>query len=219
MSEFSKTELNRVNRKPARGQYDRGVIYPILDEALICFVGFNDRGQPVVIPTLHARVGDTVYLHGAPASRMLKILAAGAAVCVTVALVDGIVFARSVFEHSVNYRSAVVFGHGREVETDEEKLCALEAITEQVARGRWMDARRPTQKELDGTGVVAVEIESASAKIRSGPPADPDEDLALPVWAGILPLSLQAGLPLSDVKLPEGIQVPDYIVGYRRKTQ
>ena len=216
MSEFPKTTLNQVNRKPARGQYDRDVIYPILDEALICFVGFNDGEQPVVIPTLHARVGDTLYVHGAPASRMLKMIVSGAPVCVTAALVDGIVFARSVFEHSINYRSAIVFGHGRAVDSDEEKLCALEAITEQVARGRWKDARRPTQKELDSTGVAAIEIESASAKTRSGPPADPEEDLALPVWAGILPLSIQAGLPLSDSKLLDGIRAPEYIAGYRR---
>jgi nitroimidazol reductase NimA-like FMN-containing flavoprotein (pyridoxamine 5'-phosphate oxidase superfamily) len=217
MSEFPKTDLNRINRKPARGQYDRDTIYPILAEALICYVGFVDDGQPVVIPTLHARVGDTLYLHGAPASRMLKILESGEPVCVTTALVDGIVFARSVFSHSINYRSVVLFGRGRPVETDEEKLCALEAITEQVSRGRWADARRPTQKELDATRVVAVEIESASAKVRSGPPADEAEDYELPVWAGVLPLSLQAGLPIPDDRLQDGVQTPDYVADYRRE--
>jgi uncharacterized protein len=218
MQEFEKTPRNRINRIPDRGHYDADTVYQILDEALICYVGFIDDGQPIVIPTNHARLGDTLYLHGAKASRMLKLLQEGNPVCVSTALVDGIVFARSVFSHSINYRSVVLFGRGRLVDNDTEKLRALKAITEHIAPGRWAEARLPNQKELDSTTVMAVEIESASAKVRSGPPKDAEEDCGLPVWAGVLPLSLEPGDPQPEARLETGLEIPWYVSSYHRKS-
>lgn len=214
---FAKTAQNKVRRMPERGHYDRETIYPIIDEALICHVGFVADDQPFVIPTIHARHEDTIYLHGAKASRLLKQVQAGNPICITITLLDGIVFARSVFHSSMNYRSVVLFGKGQVLETDDEKLAALEVLTEHIARGRWMDARQPSQKELDSTTVVAVPIESASAKIRTGPPGDEDEDYALPVWAGVLPLPSQPLAPLDDPQLRAGITAPDYITRYSRR--
>ncbi|MEZ4671052.1 MAG: pyridoxamine 5'-phosphate oxidase family protein [Anaerolineae bacterium] len=213
---FAKTQLNKIRRMPERGHYDRETIYPIVDEALICHVGIVMDGQPFVIPTIHARHEDTIDLHGAKASRLLKQVEAGNPLCITVTLLDGIVFARSVFHHSMNYRSAVLFGHGYILENAEEKWAALEVLTEHVARGRWTDARQPTPKEMNATTVVAVPIESASAKIRTGPPGDDDEDYALSVWAGVLPLPQQPLAPIDDPKLAEGIDPPDYIRTYSR---
>lgn len=214
---FAKTAQNKVRRMPERGHYDRETIYPIIDEALICHVGFVADDQPFVIPTIHARHEDTIYLHGAKASRLLKQVQAGNPICITITLLDGIVFARSVFHSSMNYRSVVLFGKGQVLETDDEKLAALEVLTEHIARGRWMDARQPSQKELDSTTVVAVPIESASAKIRTGPPGDEDEDYALPVWAGVLPLPSQPLAQLDDPQLRAGITAPDYITRYSRR--
>ena len=216
LTAFEKTELNRVRRLPARGQYDRAAIRAIVDEALICHVAFVDNGQPFVIPTIHARLGDEIVLHGAPASRLLKHVAAGNPIAIAVTLVDGLVLARSVFHSSMNYRSAVFFGHGRLLDGDDEKLAALEAITEHLARGRWADARRPTQKELDATIVVAVAIDSASAKVRTGPPGDDEEDYALPIWAGVLPFHLQSQTPAPDPRLADGIALPGYVTNYAR---
>jgi nitroimidazol reductase NimA-like FMN-containing flavoprotein (pyridoxamine 5'-phosphate oxidase superfamily) len=181
----------RIIREPQRGRYDRATIDAILDEALLCHLGFEVDGQPYVIPTLHARVGDTVYVHGSAASRMLKRLAGGVRVCLTVTLFDGLVLARSVFNHSVNYRSVVLLGTARLV-PDDEKAEALRALTEQLAPGRWEEARQPTSKELKATWILALPIEEASAKVRSGPPEDDPEDEHLPVWAGVVPVHLAA---------------------------
>lgn len=215
---FAKTAQNKVRRMPERGHYDRETIYPIIDEALICHVGFVADDQPFVIPTIHARHEDIIYLHGAKASRLLKHVQAGNPICITITLLDGIVFARSVFHSSMNYRSVVLFGSGQVVESDGEKLAALEVLTEHLASGRWADARQPTQKELDSTTVVAVAIENASAKIRTGPPGDEDEDYALPIWAGVLPLPPQALAPIDDPWLSAGIVVPEYIRSYKRNS-
>jgi nitroimidazol reductase NimA-like FMN-containing flavoprotein (pyridoxamine 5'-phosphate oxidase superfamily) len=181
----------RVKREPQRARYDRETIEAILDEALVCHLGFEVDGQPYVIPTLHARVGDRLYVHGSAASRLLRHLAGGARVCVTVTLVDGLVLARSVFNHSVNYRSAVVFGTATLVE-DAEKREALRALTEQLAPGRWDEARQPTEQELKATWILSLPIDEASAKVRTGPEEDEPEDLDLPVWAGVVPVHLAA---------------------------
>jgi len=181
----------RVKREPHRGRYDRETIDAILDEALLCHLGFAVDGQPYVIPTLHARVGDTLYVHGSAASRMLRRLDAGAPVCATVTLFDGLVLAKSVFNHSVNYRSAVVFGTARAVAAD-EKRDALHALTEQLAPGRWNEARQPTAQELKATWILALPIDEASAKVRIGGPEDEPEDEGLPVWAGVVPVHLAA---------------------------
>lgn len=216
MEEFPKSKLNQAQRLSKRGHYDKATVYSIVDEALICHVGFTSEGQTFVIPTIHARIDDTLYFHGAIANRMLKHIQEGNRVCVTVTLVDGIVFARSVFHHSMNYRSAMLFGKGRVVETDEEKEKVFFAITEHVAKGRWDEARKPNAKEKNGTLVAAVEIETASAKIRTGPPLDDEEDYALPVWAGVMPLQYQALTPERDSRLENNIALPEYIKNYER---
>lgn len=184
-------ERIRVKRMPKRGRYDRPTIEAILDEALICHLGFEIDGQPYVIPTLHARVGDRLYLHGSSASRMLRRAAEGARMCATVTLFDGLVLARSVFNHSVNYRSVVVFGTATLVEGD-EKVHALHALAEQLAPGRWEEARQPTAKELKATSILALPLDEASAKVRTGAEEDDEEDLDLPVWAGVVPVHLAA---------------------------
>jgi uncharacterized protein len=185
-------ERLRVKREPQRAHYDRETVEAILDEALICHLGFAVDGRPYVIPTLHARVGDRLYVHGSAASRMLRHVATGAEVCVTVTLFDGLVLARSVFNHSVDYRSAMVFGRATLVEGD-EKVTALRALTEQLAPGRWDEARQPTAKELKATWILSLPLDEASAKVRTGPPEDEPEDLDLPVWAGVVPVHLAAG--------------------------
>jgi uncharacterized protein len=185
-------ERLRVKREPQRARYDRETVDAILDEALICHLGFAVDGRPYVIPTLHARVGDRLYVHGSAASRMLRHVATGAEVCVTVTLFDGLVLARSVFNHSVDYRSAMVFGRATLVEGD-EKVAALRALTEQLAPGRWDEARQPTAKELKATWILSLPLDEASAKVRTGPPEDEPEDLDLPVWAGVVPVHLAAG--------------------------
>jgi len=204
---MSATERTRVRRHPERGVYDREPIDAILDEALICHAGFVVDGQPFVIPTIHARSGDVLYLHGSPGSRMLRTLRDGVDVCVTVTLLDGIVLARSVYNHSMNYRSVVVLGRAREVVDADEKLAALETIVEHMVPGRWSDARRPTPGELDGTTVLALALDEASAKVRTGPPSDFDDDLDLPVWAGVIPLRLLAGAAEGD----NGLPLPPYL--------
>lgn len=182
----------RVRRHPERGHYDRESVDAILDDGFVCHVGFVVDGQPYVIPTLHARVGDTLYLHGSTASRMLQALAAGEPVCVTVTHIDGIVLAKSVFNHSVNYRSAMVVGRARRVEGD-EKWAALEAIVEHIAPGRWNEARQPSQKELKTTEVVALPLDECSAKVRSGPPVDSAQDKDLDVPTGVIPIRTVRG--------------------------
>jgi nitroimidazol reductase NimA-like FMN-containing flavoprotein (pyridoxamine 5'-phosphate oxidase superfamily) len=193
------TERTTIRRLPKRGHYDRATIEAILDEALLCHIGFVADGQPVVIPTIHARIGDTLYVHGSAASRMLRTLRDGVPACVTVTILDGLVLARSTFHHSMNYRSVVVFGTAREVTDREEKLRALEAIVEHVVPGRTREARAPNEKELVATMVLAMPIAEASAKIRTGPPLDDEEDYALPVWAGVIPMRLVTGEPIPDV--------------------
>ena len=216
MPEFPMTQRNRVKRVPQRGAYDRETIYRIIDEALICHVGFVQDGQPYVIPTIHARWDHRLVLHGAPASRLLKHIQAGHPVCVAITLLDGLVLARSVFHHSMNYRSVVLFGTGELLEDKQEKMDALEALTEHLIRGRWQDARRPSPAEMKATAVVALPIDSASAKIRNGPPGDDEEDNALPIWAGVLPIEQHFAPPQDDPKLSAGISVPDYVRSYRR---
>ena len=210
------TERTALARHPERGSYEQDVVYRILDEALICHVAFVAGEQPVVIPTLFARVGNTLYIHGSAIGRMLRTLAAGVEVCVNVTLLDGLVFARSAFSHSMNYRSVAVFGSARAVTDPDEKLRALEATVEHVARGRWNDARRPNPKELAVTTVVAVPLTEASAKIRTGGPKDAEGDYALPIWAGVVPLRLQADAPEPDERNLPGAATPTYVRSYRR---
>jgi nitroimidazol reductase NimA-like FMN-containing flavoprotein (pyridoxamine 5'-phosphate oxidase superfamily) len=218
MAAFQKNNKNTIKRLPKRGHYERETIYQILDEALICHVGFVQNGQPYVIPTNFARVDDTIVLHGAKASRLLKQIETGHPVCVETTIVDGLVLARSVFHHSVNYRSVVLFGTGRLIQDEREKLHALEAVTEHLISGRWKDARLPNAKELNATSVVSIRIDEASAKVRVGPPVDEEEDYALPVWAGVLPLQEIASSPLQDELQSGEISLPDYIAGYSRKS-
>src|SRR5581483_4316418 len=215
--EFPKTPRNQVRRIPHRGRYDKATIYPIIDEALICHVGFALDGQSYLIPTLHARQEDRILLHGAKGNRMLKHLQSGGEVCIAITLVDGLVLARSVFHHSINYRSVVLFGRGESIEGKEEKLAAMEIVTEQILRGRWQEARQPNQKELDVTSIVAVTIESASAKVRTGAPIDEEEDYTLPVWAGVLPIRPAVGNPEKDLRLREGLPVSPSVMNYSRR--
>ena len=214
---IAQTERTKVKRLPARGHYDRETINAILDEAFICHVGFVVDGQPYVIPTGFARVGDHVYIHGSAASRMLRNLSQGINVCVTVTLIDGLVLARSAFHHSINYRSVVVLGKAELVEDADEKDKALEALTEHIVPGRWADVRWPSELELKATTVLKLPIAEASAKIRTGDPRDDEEDYAMDVWAGVLPLSLATGTPIDDGRLDPDIAVPAYVQDYRRR--
>lgn len=207
----------RIRRIPENARYERATIDAILDEALVAHLGFVHEGQPYVIPTLHARVGDVVYVHGSAASRTLRALSGGLPACLTVTLVDGLVLARSVFEHSVNYRSVVVVGAATLVSAPGEQLRALEAFSEQLLPGRWADARRPTAKELKATAILSLPLDEASAKVRTGPPDDGDSpDAALDVWAGVVPFELRALKPVPDPTLRPGIPVPPYALDYRR---
>ena len=208
---FERTARTTLKRLPKRGSFERQTTYDILDEGFICHVAFVSDGHPVVIPTAYGRVGDTLYIHGARASRMLKALGAGADVCVNVTLVDGLVLARSAFHHSINYRSVVVFGRARVVESDEEKMEALLAFMEHVVPGRWDEVREPNKQELDATLVLSLALEEASAKVRTGPPVDDEEDYELPIWAGVLPLSVNAGDAVSDPRLLEGTEPPNWL--------
>jgi uncharacterized protein len=209
------TDRTRVRRVPQRGAYERETIEAILDETLISHVGFVHEEQPVVIPTLHARLGDRLYLHGSAASRMLRALSKGVPVCATATLVDGLVLARSAFHHSVNYRSVVVFGTATLVEPGEETVKALELFTEKLVPGRWADVRPPTRQELKGTKVLSLPLDEASAKVRTGPPIDEDEDYDLPVWAGVLPLSPTVAEPEPDPRLDPAIETPGYVAAWR----
>jgi len=205
------SENSTVKRHPERGVYDEDAINQILDEALICHMAFvTDRG-PVVIPTIHARIGRVVYLHGSPASRMLR-KTPGEQVSISATIVDGIVVARSVFNHSLNYRSVVLFGSPRIVTDEHERMAAFEAITEHVLPGRWSEARHPNEKENRGTKLLAVDIDEASAKVRSGPPIDADEDMDSDIWAGVIPLSTIAGSAEPDPDLDPGIDVPSSVI-------
>ncbi len=216
MSTFEKTDRTKLKRLPARGVYDRELVYQILDEGFVCHVGFVVEGRPLVIPTGYARSGDQIYIHGSQASRMLRTLKAGVDVCLTVTLVDGLVLARSAFHHSVNYRSVVVFGQAKLLEDDDEKLTALRAFSDHVIPGRWDEVRLPTPEELKSTTVLALPLEEVSAKVRTGPPIDDEADYDLAVWAGVIPLSLAAGAPISDPRLNSDTRLPGYAVEYNR---
>jgi nitroimidazol reductase NimA-like FMN-containing flavoprotein (pyridoxamine 5'-phosphate oxidase superfamily) len=211
---YEPTERTTVKRLPARGTYDRTVVHQILDEGLICHLGFVVDGQPFVIPTIYVRVGETIYVHGSPASRMLRTLEQGVPACVTVTHVDGLVLARSAFHHSMNYRSVVVLGTATLVNESERKLEVLHALTDHLIRGRWEEIRHPSPDELRRTLVLAIPIQEASAKIRVGPPLDDEEDYALPVWAGVLPLRITASEPIGDPRLSPETAVPSYATTY-----
>lgn len=218
MSEsITETQRTRLKRLPKRGHFDRETINTILDEAIICHVGFVVDGQPYVIPTGFARVGEEIYIHGSAASRMLRSLADGIEACVTVTLLDGLVLARSAFHHSMNYRSVVILGKAELVTDADEKYAALEALTEHFVPGRWADVRWPTELEMKATSVLKLPIVEASAKIRTGPPIDDDEDYAMDVWAGVLPLGLGNGDAVADPKLATNAPLPGYVKNYKRK--
>jgi nitroimidazol reductase NimA-like FMN-containing flavoprotein (pyridoxamine 5'-phosphate oxidase superfamily) len=202
---------NRVKRHPERGVYEREAIAAILDEALFCHVGFVVDAQPFVIPTIHARAGDVLYLHGSTASRMLRTLAGGVPCSLTATLLDGVVLARSAFHHSANYRSVTVLGRASLVASDEERLRALEAFSEHLVPGRWAQVRPPSRKELKGTQVLVLALDEAAAKIRTGPPVDDAADMDRDVWAGELPLRLQALDPRPDPRLAAGIALPEHV--------
>ncbi len=210
------TERTRVVREAQRGVYDRESIYKILDEGFVCHVGFSVDGQPYVIPTLFARVGDAIYFHGSAASRMLRNLSEGISVCVTVTLTDGFVLARSVFNHSMNYRSVVALGKAVPVDAAREKIEALHAFTEKILPGRWNDARQPNEKELKATSILRLPLTEVSAKVRTGPPMDDDPDYALPVWAGVIPLHLAFDAPVRDERCDPSIPTPAYAANYER---
>jgi hypothetical protein len=216
MSQFTPTDRTQVRRLPKRGNYDRETVYKILDEALICNVGFVVNGQPFVIPTGFGRAGDTLYLHGSAASRMLGEVGEGIPVCVTVTLLDGLVLARSAFHHSMNYRSVMILGTAHPVAADQEKIAALRTFTNHVVPGRWDDVRKPTEQELKGTAVLALALEEVSAKIRIGPPIDDEEDYSLPIWAGVVALAMTSGTPESDPQLAHPIEPPAYARDYHR---
>ena len=211
------TPRTRVVREPHRGVYDREAAYQILDEGFICHVGFIADGQPFVIPTGYGRAGDQLYIHGSAASRMLRRLDEGVALCLTVTLLDGLVLARSVFNHSMNYRSVVVLGRATAVEDPQEKLQALRALSEHILPGRWDDARQPNEKELKATLVMRLPITEFSAKVRQGPPIDDEEDYAFPTWAGVIPLKMAVGAPINDPRLDPATVVPSYVQSYSRR--
>jgi nitroimidazol reductase NimA-like FMN-containing flavoprotein (pyridoxamine 5'-phosphate oxidase superfamily) len=213
---FTQTERTKLKRLPKRGHFDRETVYEILDEGFICHVGFAPEGQPFVIPTGYARDGDKLYIHGSQASRMLRTLSGGVDACVTVTIIDGLVLARSAFHHSMNYRSVVIFGRATLVDDPEEKMAALLALSEHFVRGRWADVREPTEQEMKQTTVLSLPLVEASAKVRTGPPLDDEEDYAMDVWAGVIPLRLVAGEAVADPRLAEGIQVPAYAREYKR---
>ncbi len=212
------TDRARIRRLPDRGRYDRATLDAILDEALVCHMGFAVDGTPFVIPTAHWRVGDRLYVHGSPASRALRSLGAGAEVCVTITLVDGLVMARSAFHHSINYRSAVIYGRATPVVETEGKRAALHRFVEHIAPGRAASSRPPTDDELRQTAVLWIPITEFSCKVRTGGPIDDEEDYALPHWAGVIPVAVTASAPIDDERLTPGIERPDYAREYHRPT-
>ena len=210
------TTRTRVVREPERGVYDRETVYRILDEGFICHIGFAVNGQPFVIPTSYGRKDANLYIHGSAASRMLRQMKDGVALCVTVTLLDGLVVARSVFNHSMNYRSVVILGLATLVEDPQEKITALRLLSEHIIPGRWDDARQPNERELKATSVLRIPIAEFSAKIRTGGPIDDEEDYAFPTWAGVVPLETKVGEPINDPRLNPGQQTPTYIRSYSR---
>ncbi|MBZ5722464.1 MAG: pyridoxamine 5'-phosphate oxidase family protein [Acidobacteriia bacterium] len=213
----SPTPRTRLVREPQRAVYDRAAAYEILDEGFICHVGFVVDGQPFVIPTGYGRVGDNLYVHGSAASRMLRNLDEGVPVCVTVTLLDGLVLARSIFNHSMNYRSVVVLGTAAAVQDPEEKLAALRQLSEHILPGRWVESRQPNEKEIKATLVMRLPITEFSAKVRQGDPIDDEEDYAFQTWAGVIPLEMVAGTPINDPRLDPKTPVPGYARAYSRK--
>lgn len=211
---FTLTGRSEVRRLPKQGSYERDLIYKILDEGLVCYVGFAIEGQPYVIPTAYARIADQIYIHGSPISRMLQSLSNGIEVCLTVTLVDGLVLARSAFHHSMNYRSVISFGTATVVSELEQKMSALQAFSDHILPGRWAEVRQPTSNELEATVVLALPLIEASAKVRTGHPTDEREDCSLPIWAGEIPLRLVADSPIGDSSLLQGIEPPDYVSNY-----
>ena len=211
------TSRTRVVREPQRAIYDREVVNQILDEAFLCHVGFTVDGQPFVIPTSYGRDGDVLYIHGSAASRMLRNLDKGVAVCITVTLLDGLVLARSVFNHSMNYRSVVILGTATLVDDAAEKLAALRALSEHIIHGRWDDSRQPNEKELKATSVLRLPITEFSAKVRVGPPVDDEEDYSFPTWAGVIPLDVTVGRAIRDERCEQDL--PAYLKNYSRKTK
>ena len=211
------TARTRVVREADRAVYDRETVYRILDEGFLCHVGFSADGQPFVIPTSYGRKDSSLYIHGSAASRMLRQMKEGVAVCVTVTLLDGLVLARSVFNHSMNYRSVVILGKATLVEDPEEKLAALRVLSEHIIPGRWDDARQPNDRELKATSVLQVPIEEFSAKVRTGPPIDDEEDFSFPTWAGVVPLEMKSGTPIGDPKVQPMRPVPEYVRNYSQK--
>jgi nitroimidazol reductase NimA-like FMN-containing flavoprotein (pyridoxamine 5'-phosphate oxidase superfamily) len=209
MDTFQPTDRTQVRRLPKRAVYDKEQVYGILDEGFLCHAGFVVDGQPFVIPTGYARCGDRLYIHGSAASRMLRTFDRGVDVCVTVTLVDAFVLARSGFHHSMNYRSVVVLGQASLVTDREEKVSALRSFTNHIVPGRWEEVRPPTDQELKATSVLALPLDEVSAKVRSGGPIDDEEDYALPIWAGIVPVAIRTGEPVADERLLEGIPAPD----------
>lgn len=217
MSTPAPSDRTRVRRHPERGAYDRATIDPIVDEALICHLAWiTPEGTPRVIPTIHVRDGDVVYVHGSEASRTLRGLREGIECCIEITLIDGIVLARSTPMHSLNFRSVVIYGTAREVIDPDEKDRAQRALVEHVVPGRTADARMPNEKELRETAILAIALDEASAKVRTGDPKDPTEDLALPVWAGVLPLRIVTDAPVPSADLRDGIALPDYLIDHRR---
>lgn len=214
MDQYKVTDRTTLKRLPKRGSYDREVVHGILDQAFLCHVGFVVDGQPFVIPTGYGRDGDNLYIHGSAASRMLRSLDRGIDVCVTVTLLDGLVLARSAFHHSMNYRSVVILGKASIVDDEEEKMRALLTISENIIRGRWDEVRTPTPSEMKATSVMRIPLIEVSAKIRTGPPIDDEEDYDLDVWAGVLPLHLVPGEPIADARLKSGIEPSDCIINY-----
>lgn len=214
--EYPTDNRNKVKRLPGRGHYDQQTIFKILDDAFLCHVGFEVDGQPYVIPTAFGRDGEAIYLHGSSKSRMIQHLATGAPLCLTVTHLDGLVLARSAIHHSMNYRSAVIFGTATRVE-GAEKLHALEVISEQILKGRWAEVRQPNHIELKATGVLKINIEQASAKIRTGPPGDEAEDYALPIWAGVVPAERNWKAPLPDPAMEQPLEVPESVKRLTRK--
>jgi len=212
---MNRTKRTEFRRLPGRGSHDLNTVNAILDAGFLAHVGFCVDGQPFVIPTLYGRDGKKLYLHGSAASRMLGTLETGIPVCITVTLVDGLVLARSAFHHSMNYRSVVAFGIAHKIDEPAQKTRALRIISEHLIARRWDDVRSPSEKELKATAVLEFSIEEASAKIRTGPPVDDEEDYNLPVWAGVLPLSLEAKPPIRDSRLTDGIDVPEYVLRSR----
>lgn len=218
MSEpYTPTARTRVVREPDRAVYDRAAAYQILDEGFICHVGFVVDGQPFVIPTGYGRAGDNLYIHGSAASRMLRRIDQGVPVCVTVTLLDGLVLARSIFNHSMNYRSVVVLGTAVAVEDPKEKLEALRLLSEHILPGRWAESRQPNEREIKATLVMRLPITEFSAKVRQGPPIDDEDDYGFPTWAGVIPLEMVAGTPINDPRLDPKTTLPGYARGYSRK--